>query len=158
MKRVILSAGLLLAASSVVSAKPAAKAANGEPAVIAAVSAYRSAIAEGSLDKLAAAVEPELTVLEGMHLNQGWADYRDNHIGPEMKEWKSFSVADPSVVTISIAGDWAYAVSRATYTIVLPEKTVVLEAAETFVLRRRGGSWRVRHVHSTSRKRPEAKP
>ena len=136
----------------------AAKAASGEAAVLAAVSAYRSAIAEGSLDKLAAVVEPELTVLEGMHLNQGWADYRDNHIGPEMKEWKSFSVADPSVVTVSVAGDWAYAVSRATYTIVMPEKTVVLEAAETFVLRRRGGSWRVRHVHSSARTRPEAKP
>ena len=158
MKSVLLSVGILLAASPVISAQPAAKAARGEAAVLAAVSAYRSAIAEGSLDKLAAVVEPELTVLEGMHLNQGWADYRDNHIGPEMKEWKSFRVADPSVVTVSVAGDWAYAVSRATYTIVMPEKTVVLEAAETFVLRRRGGSWRVRHVHSSARKRPETKP
>jgi len=157
MKSVLLSAGILLAASPADSSEPAAKAASGEAFVLAAVSAYRSAIAEGSLDKLAAVVEPELTVLEGMHLNQGWADYRDNHIGPEMKEWKSFRVADPSVVTVSVEGDWAYAVSRATYTIVLPEKTVVLEAAETFVLRRRDGSWRVRHVHSSARKRPEAK-
>ena len=158
MKSVLLSAGILLAASPAFSSEPGAKAASGEAFVLAAVSAYRSAIAEGSLDKLAAVVEPELTVLEGMHLNRGWADYRDNHIGPEMKEWKSFSVADPSVVTVSVAGDWAYAVSRATYTIVMPEKTVVLEAAETFVLRRRGGSWRVRHVHSSARTRPEAKP
>ena len=158
MRSVILSAGLLLTAAYPVSAQPAAKAASGEAAVLSAVSAYRSAIAEGSLDKLAAVVEPELTVLEGMHLNRGWADYRDHHIGPEMKEWKSFSVADPSVVTVSVAGDWAYAVGRATYTIVMPEKTVVLEAAETFVLRRRGGVWRVRHVHSSARKRPEAKP
>ncbi len=135
-----------------------ASAASGEPAVLAAVAAYRSAIAEGSLDKLAAVVEPELTVLEGMHLNQGWADYRDNHIGPEMKEWKSLRVSDPSVVDVSVAGDWAYAVSRATYTIALPRRTVVLEAAETFVLRLRGGSWRVRHVHSSSRKLREEKP
>lgn len=154
MKSVLLAA-VILAASSAVAAGPAAKAASGEASVLSAVSAYRSAIAEGSLDKLAAVVEPELTVLEGMHLNQGWADYRDNHIGPEMREWKSFSVADPSVVVVTVEGDWAYAVSRATYTIVLPKKTVVLEAAETFVLRRRGGSWRVRHVHSSARKRPE---
>lgn len=156
MKSVLLAA-VILAASSAVAAGPAAKAASGEASVLSAVSAYRSAIAEGSLDKLAAVVEPELTVLEGMHLNQGWADYRDNHIGPEMREWKSFSVADPSVVVVTVEGDWAYAVSRATYTIVLPSKTVVLEAAETFVLRRRGGFWRVRHVHSSARKRPETK-
>lgn len=157
MKSVFLSAGLLLAASSAVSAAPAAKAASGEAAVLAAVSAYRSAIAEGSLDKLASVVELELTVLEGMHLNRGWADYRDNHIGPEMKEWRAFRVADPSVIDVSVAGDWAYAVTRATYTIVLPEKAVVLEAAETFVLRRRAGSWRVRHVHSSSKKLREEK-
>lgn len=75
-----------------------------------------------------------------------------------MKEWKSFRVADPSIVDVSVTGDWAYAVSRATYTIVMPEKSVVLEAAETFVLHRRGGSWRVRHVHSSARKLREGKP
>jgi ketosteroid isomerase-like protein len=158
MKSVFLPVGLLLAASSAFSAEPAAKPPSGEAAVLATVSAYRSAIAEGSLDKLGSVVEPELTVLEGMHLNRGWADYRDNHIGPEMKEWTAFRVADPSVVDVSVAGDWAYAVSRATYTIVLPAKTVVLESAETFVLRRRDGSWRVRHVHSSSRKLREEKP
>ncbi len=158
MKNVFMSVGLLLAATCAVSAEPAAKPPSGEAAVLATVSAYRSAIAEGSLDKLGSVVEPELTVLEGMHLNRGWADYRDNHIGPEMKEWKAFRVADPSVIDVSVAGDWAYAVSRATYTIVLPAKTVVLESAETFVLRRRDGSWRVRHVHSSSRKLREEKP
>lgn len=75
---VFLPVGLLLAASSMISAEPAAKPAGVEAAVLATVSAYRSAIAEGSLDKLASVVEPELTVLEGMHLNRGWADYRDN--------------------------------------------------------------------------------
>ncbi|MBI3288083.1 MAG: nuclear transport factor 2 family protein [Elusimicrobia bacterium] len=157
MKSVFLSTGLLLAASSAVSAAPAAKAANGEAAVLAAVSAYRSAIAVGSLDKLAAIVEPDLSVQEGMHLNRGWADYRDNHIGPEMKEWKEFRVTDPSTVEVTVAGDWAYVLSRATYTIVLPGKAVVLDSAETFVLRRREGAWRVRHVHSSSKKLREEK-
>lgn len=155
MKRASLTAWLL-AVSSAVTAAPAGAA--GEPAVLAAVAAYRSAIAEGNLEKLGAVVEPELTVMEGTHLNRGWADYRDNHIGPEMKEWKSFRVADPTVVDVSVAGDWAYAVSRATYTIALPAKSVVLESAETYVLRRRGGSWRVRHVHSSARKIREEKP
>lgn len=157
MKRASLPA-LLLAVSSAVAAAPEGGTAAGESAVLASVAAYRSAIAEGSLEKLGAVVEPELTVMEGTHLNRGWADYRDNHIGPEMKEWTSFRVAGPTVIDVSVAGDWAYAVSRATYTIALPGKAVVLESAETYVLRRRGGSWRVRHVHTSAKKVREEKP
>lgn len=129
-----------------------------ETAALAAVASYRTAIALGSLDKLAAVVEPELSVLEGTHLNQGWVDYRDNHIGPEMKEWTAFRVADPALIEVSVAGDWAYVVGRATYTIVTPVKTMVLAAAETFVLRERDGVWRVRHVHSSARKLRDEKP
>lgn len=154
MNKTLLAACLCLGAGAALAAGKA----DDEKAVLAAVSAYRAAIAEGSLEKLGAAVEPELSVLEGTHLNQGWADYRDNHIGPEMKEWKEFRVAGPATVETSVAGDWAYTVTRATYTLLFPDRSVTLDAAETFVLRRRGGAWRVRHVHSSARKRPEAKP
>lgn len=27
------------------------------------------------------------TIFEGGHINWGWADYRDNHLGPELKEF-----------------------------------------------------------------------
>ncbi len=31
-----------------------------------------------------------LTVMEGTGINRGWADYRDHHIGPELKTMKNF--------------------------------------------------------------------
>jgi ketosteroid isomerase-like protein len=135
------------------SAKPAA-----EESVLAAVTEYREAIAAGSLDRLGEAVHADLSVLEGTHLNRGWADYRDNHIGPEMKEWKEFRVSGPTIIETAVSGDLAYVVSRATYTLVFLDKSVVIEGADSFVLRKTGGRWRVRHVHSSGKRLREEKP
>jgi len=115
-------------------------------------------LAAGSLTRLAATVHEDHSVMEGIHLNRSWADYRDNHIGPEMKEWKEFRVEDPAVISVTTEGDWAYAVTRATYTLVFPDKSMVIDSAETCVLARKDGKWRVRHVHSSGKKRPEPKP
>ena len=37
--------------------------------------------------------DESLTVFESGHANYGWADYRDNHLGPEMKEMKNTKYA-----------------------------------------------------------------
>lgn len=125
--------------------------------VLKTIDEYRAAMTGKSLDKLAGAVDPALTVMEGVYLNTSWADYRDNHIGPEMKEWKEFRIADPELVSLSVDGDWAYAVTRATYTLVFPDKSLVLAGAETFVLRKSDGGWRIRHIHSSGKKLRETK-
>ena len=151
-------AALTLASGANAAAPATSGKASSEDAVLKTVAEYRAAIAAGSLERLAKAVHEDLSVMEGIHLNRGWADYRDNHIGPEMKEWKEFRVADPLVISVTTAGDWAYAVTRATYTLVFPDKSMVIDSAETFVLARKDGKWRVRHVHSSGKKRPEVKP
>jgi ketosteroid isomerase-like protein len=149
----------LAAGSGAGAAEPQdAKADASKAAVLKTLEAYRTAMKEKSLEKLALAVHPDLTIMEGVHLNTSWADYRDNHIGPEMKEWKEFRVEDPSVVSVTTAGDWAYAVTRATYTLVFPDKSMVIDSAETFVLVKKDGKWLIRHIHSSGKKRPEAKP
>ena len=56
-----------------------------------ALSLYRAAFEARSIEKLAEVVDPALLVLEGTTKNVGWVDYRDNHIGPEMKEWESLA-------------------------------------------------------------------
>lgn len=156
MKSMTLWGGLLLAASPVLAAQPAGKA-RPEEAVARTVDAYRAAIAAGSLERLAETVDEDLSVLEGTHLNRGWADYRDNHIGPEMKEWTEFRVAGPTVIETVVSGDLAYVVSRATYTLVFPDKSVVIDGADSFVLSKKDGRWRVRHVHSSGKKLREEK-
>lgn len=153
-------AGAVAAASA--SAHEAHKHAGGaaakvHPDVAKVLERYRAAFAARSTDKLAEVVDPELLVLEGTTKNVGWPDYRDNHIGPEMKEWESLTYSDPVVVDSEVAGDSAWAVTQATVTIVSGGKPMTIDASETLILRRREGEWRIRHIHWSGRRRPEPK-
>lgn len=118
-----------------------------------ALAAYRAAFEARSTDKLAEVVAPALLVLEGTGKNVGWADYRDNHIGPEMKEWESLSYTDVVVVDAQARGESAWAVTQATVTIVSGGKPMTLDVAETFVLEKEDGAWRIRHLHWSGKRR-----
>ncbi|MBI2362392.1 MAG: nuclear transport factor 2 family protein [Elusimicrobia bacterium] len=131
----------------------AARAAALEEGVAKALAAYRAAFEARSTDKLAEVVDPALLVLEGTGKNVGWADYRDNHIGPEMKEWESLSYADTVVLDAQAKGDSAWAVTQATVTIVSGGKPMTLDVAETFVLEKKDGAWRIRHLHWSGKRR-----
>ncbi|MEK7382311.1 MAG: hypothetical protein AAB262_03390, partial [Elusimicrobiota bacterium] len=91
----------------VVAATAAFGAGSEEAAVRKVLADYRTAMEERSVAKLAAVVSDDLLVLEGTHKNDGWADYRDNHIGPEMAEWKEFKVTGPRLMKLEIRGDLA---------------------------------------------------
>lgn len=111
-----------------------------EAEVLKTLADYRAAMEARSTEKLEAVVEPGLLILEGVHKNVGWIDYRDNHIGPEMKDWKGFQVIDPKILEVWVDGDWAYAAQESTVQITLEKKVVMLASAETFVLRKGPGS------------------
>ena len=124
------------------------------PAPIAAVvQAYQAAMEARSVDKLALVFDPDLVVLEGTHKNVGWADYRDNHIGPEMREWSGFKVLESRITDSVVEGALAFVVVESHYRISTPQgPAVTVAAAETLVLKRTGGQWRVRHLHYSSKK------
>ena len=121
--------------------------------VLATLTEYRKAMEARSVDRLAAVVDPELTVIEGIHKNAGWPDYRDNHIGPEMKDWKAFQVLDPLISEVTVSGDHAYALQQATYTITTAKDTVVLDGVESFVLRKSSDTWKIKLVHFSAKRR-----
>jgi len=51
--------------------------------------------------------DESLTVFESGHANYGWADYRDHHLGPEMKEMQNtkYSFSD---MKIHVSGNTAW--------------------------------------------------
>lgn len=124
-----------------------------ERAVLEAVSVYNEAMRRRSTERLERIVDADLLVLEGVHKNVGWPDYRDNHIGPEMAEWTEFRSSTPTVSVAAASGDLAYVVQESTLTIITATGETTLAAAETFVLRRRGGAWRIVHVHFSGKKK-----
>ena len=97
-----------------------------------------------------------LTVFEGGHVNRGWADYRDNHLAPEMKELRAVRYRLLEIVP-HLAGNTAWATFR--YTISGSEiggRTFSGSGIGTAVLQRELNSWRIVHWHSTSTPKPKA--
>lgn len=50
---------------------------------------YDAAFNARDLGKLAAFYHAEVTIYEGGGINNGWADYRDRHLGPELKGFEN---------------------------------------------------------------------
>src|SRR2546423_1899293 len=112
--------------------------------------------------------DESLTVFESGHANYGWADYRDHHLGPEMREMKNTKYAF-SDIKIHLAGKtaWAtfkYAIS-ADVTSNGQQRHVDGAGLGTAVLEQRDGQWRIVHWHSSAPRRasspapsPAAKP
>lgn len=64
------------------------------------------------LDKIWANDEAVI-VFENGYANHGWSDYRNNRLGPEMKEMTNVKY-DSSDITVHVSGKMAYATFRYT--------------------------------------------
>ena len=155
---------MALAVAAAVFGLPSASAA--DPAAVAQQSAARAvtktleqsadAFARGDLDAASKvwSHSESLTVFEGGHVNDGWTDYRDNHLGPEMKELRHVSYMLSRIVP-HVAGGTAWATFR--YAISGEDrssKTFSGTGIGTAVLERQGGAWRIVHWHTTSTPKP----
>lgn len=98
-----------------------------------------------------------LTVLEGAGINRGWRDYRDNHLGPELKEFKNFKYR-PSEIEAHVSGNFAWAMFRYAISADMGERRIDSVGRGTAILERRGGKWIVRHTHTASRARRPSDP
>jgi len=113
---------------------------------------YRGAMEGRSIDRLSKVVDPELVVVENTGINVGWPDYRDHHIGPELKEMRSLHYVSPRVVDVSVSGDTAHAVVEGRLEITLEKEAVVLAAVETFILKKTAQGWRIRLIHFSGKR------
>ena len=98
-----------------------------------------------------------LTVVEGAGINRGWADYRDNHLGPELKEMKNFRYR-PFEIEARVSGDLAWAMFRYALAADVNGRPIDMVGRGTAILERRGTRWIVRHTQTASRARRPADP
>src|SRR6266498_2205233 len=105
--------------------------------------------------------DESLTVFESGHANYGWADYRDHHLGPEMKEMQNTKYAF-SDMQIHVSGNTAWATMKYTIAADVGEagKTRHVDGAglATAVLVKRDDQWRIVHWHSSAPRRAAPAP
>ncbi|HEX7283587.1 MAG TPA: nuclear transport factor 2 family protein [Vicinamibacterales bacterium] len=114
---------------------------------------YDAAFLAKDLDKLATFYHPDVTIYEGGGINNGWADYRDRHLGPELKAFSNLQFAHSDhKITVLPGGQSAYATSRYIIKAKMGDRDLDSEGLETLVLLKMpDGSWKIRHSHTSSR-------
>ena len=101
------------------------------------------------------AQDESVTVFENGYANYGWADYRDNHLKPEMAEMKNVKYALTDI-NPHVAGNTAWATFKYTISADLKERHVEGAGLGTAVLERRDGRWQIVHWHTSSSRRAPA--
>jgi uncharacterized protein YcnI len=134
--------------------------AGGDAAAIEAwLKGYDAAFMAKDLEKLATFYHPDVTIYEGGGINNGWADYRDHHLGPELKAFENLQFGHTNTkVTVLPGGQSAYATSEYSIKAKMGERQLDSTGLETLVLvKGSDGNWKIRHSHTSSRpRRPPA--
>jgi ketosteroid isomerase-like protein len=110
-----------------------------------------------ALDRIWANSE-DVTVFESGHANYGWADYRNNHLAPELKEFKNtkYSFSD---LKVKVDGKTAWATFKYALAADIGTRSVQSGGLGTAVLEKRDGRWQIVHWHSSApRRQPSPAP
>lgn len=109
---------------------------------------YDAAFNANDLDKLATFYHPDVTIYKGSGINDGWVDYRDNHLGPELKEFQNLQFGHTNT-RVTVLGDGRGAYVTSNY-LKGEEHDVDSGGLETLVLvKGTDGAWRIRHSHTS---------
>jgi len=104
-----------------------------------------------ALDKIWANSE-DVTVFESGHANYGWTDYRNNHLAPELKEFKNtkYSFSD---LKVKVDGKTAWATFKYSLSADIGTRNIQSGGLGTAVLEKRDGRWQIVHWHSSAPRR-----
>jgi uncharacterized protein (TIGR02246 family) len=114
---------------------------------------YDAAFNARDMNKLATLYHPDVTIFEGSGINRGWADYRDNHLGPEMKSFENLQWAHGNIVVHMLGESAAYVTADYSIKYKSGERSVDGGGIATHVLVKEQGQWKIRHSQTASRRR-----
>lgn len=156
MKRLILAAAVALCAPAAVAhdgpVSTGAVQAVSEAAApaVAAVDAFHAALGSGDAAAVLALLAEDVVVLEEGGAERSRDEYAGHHLPADM----TFAAATTAEITRRAAwvqGDVAWVLTEGRTTGAFNDRPVDRLTAETMVLHRDGGAWRIRHIHWSSR-------
>ena len=121
-------------------------------AASATLAQYKQAIESRDLAGVEALFAPDAQIFESGGVEGNFVHYRDHHLSPELKAFKSFAFQNYKL-SVRGEGDVAIATETYSYTIVLLNGEMVKrDGVATSVLKWTDGKWRILSLHSSSRK------
>ena len=121
--------------------------------VAAWLESFDAAFRAKDLDKLAAFYHPDVTIYEGTGVNNGWPNYRDTHLGPELKSFSGLEFGHSHATAHMLGEHAAYATSEFFLKAQMNGKPIEVIGRETLVLEHVNGVWKIRHAHMSTRPR-----
>jgi uncharacterized protein (TIGR02246 family) len=116
---------------------------------------YDAAFIAKDLDRLARFYHPDVTIYEGAGVNNGWADYRDRHLGPELKAFENLEFGHANRRVHMLGDRAAYVISEYFIKAKMKGRTLDSIGRETLVVEKQAdGTWKIRHSHTSGRARP----
>ncbi len=153
----LIALALAMTAGTIVGGRAVAGARDDEKAVRDVLMQSATGFERGDLATLnkVYANDESVTIFESGHANYGWADYRDHHLVPEMKEFKNtkYTLSD---IKVKVSGKTAWATYKYALTGDLKDRRIDVSGLGTAVLEERGGSWLIVHTHTSAPRRAPA--
>jgi ketosteroid isomerase-like protein len=103
---------------------------------------FEKGLNERDLRRIEAVVAEDLVVLENGHRNEGWADFRDHHLIPEMKEPAPPSKSEFITIKTSDRLAWAYTRTDMKLTRKAGEQ-IEARLWSVYVLEKRNRDWKI---------------
>lgn len=103
---------------------------------------FEEGLNQRSVAKIQSVVASDVVVLENGHRNEGWIDFRDNHLIPEMKEPAPVSRSELIKIKTSCEMAWAYTKTEMTLTDKTGRRAVGL-LWSVYVMEKREGEWKI---------------
>lgn len=119
---------------------------------------FEQGLSDRNLSKIEELVAPEMVAFENGHRNEGWPDFRDNHLVPEMKEPPPPSKSEVVKVVAADKIGWGY--TKTTMRLTRSGgQTVEALLWSIYVLEKRNATWKIVALDWSLRAPPpQAKP
>lgn len=106
------------------------------------VQQFESGVNARDLSKIEPLMAADLVALENGHRNDGWVDFRDHHLVPEMKEPAPESKTELMKIKVSKDMAWAYTKTEMK---MIPKTgdPVNMLLWSTYILEKRGKEWKI---------------
>ena len=91
-------------------------------------------------------------IIEGAGVNHGWAEYRDEHLRPELEVLENLNYRYFAIEP-QVRGNMAFAAFRYELSGSMEGRELDIEGRGTAVLERLQGQWKIVHLHTSGRNR-----